>query len=260
MPEAPSTNPKSSGMKIGSIDLGKKVGPLPIWAWGLIAGTIIGLYLYSRRGDSEDMAIEEEDTQAEFEEDEVGEGPGWTAFPPPTTPSPAPPDTYSNNREWGVYAVNIVNQHTELGYNPAAVQNAIARYLAKEPLSDLQFNIVSDAIRLAGAPPNPLTIIRQRKPPGGGGGGGGNPPPKPRPTPGDSKWHLIRSRKESLAAISRRYYANPEARRGDIFNANREGKDRPGPTKGWMKNPNDIRPGKWLYIPGPTKDRRPQRR
>lgn len=255
------------GPDLSKLGLTKKIGPLPVWAWGLIAGSIIGLYLYSRsRGGSEDEGVAESDAALEDQSvpDGVGEGPGWEAFPPPTTPSPAPPDTYTNNREWATYAINITAQQTDI--NTAAITAAVTKYLLKQPLTQAQVDIISKVIELAGAPPNPLPIIRQGQggpggPGNGGGGGGGgghHPPPNhvPRPTPGDSKWHLIKSRKESLAGIARHYYANPENRRGDIFNANRKGAKRPGPTDGWMKSPDDIRPGHWLYIPGPTKDRK----
>jgi len=263
MPE-PSTAPKpASGsgdtpMKLGGIDLKKKMGPLPIWAWGLIAGSIIGLYLYSRHRGGEDTFIED-DAATELEdasvEEGVGEGPGWETFPPPTTPSPAAPDTYTNNREWAAYAINITIQQTDL--DNAAIATAVGKFIAKQPLTQAQVDIIGIVIGLAGAPPNPLQIIRVQNPKPPGGGGGGNPPPNkpPRPTPGDSKWHMIRSKKESLAGLNRRYYAHPEARQGDIFRANRKGANRPGPTKGWMNGPDDIRVGKWLYIPGPTKNR-----
>jgi hypothetical protein len=241
---------------LSKLNLTKKIGPLPVWAWGLIAGSIIGLYLYSRNRGADSFAEEDEEIALEDAsvEEGVGEGPGWTAFPPPTTPAPAPPDTFNNNRTWGVYAINLVVQQTS--FSPAAVATAITKYLNSQPLNDLQYEIVSKAIELAGAAPKPLPLIRKpvKNP---GGGGGNNPPggPKPHPTPGDSRWYLIKSRKESLRGIARRFYRNPEDRWRDILNANRKGANRPGPTKGWMEGPQDIRPGRWLYIPGPTKDR-----
>ena len=242
------------------LNLGKKIGPLPLGVWVIIAGLAIGGYLYWKNSGSPDADIAEEDAEAEQEmedvsiPDGVGEGPGYTYFPPPV---PLPAETtpnINNNQQWARYAIEKTIRETSL--SNTAIANTVTRYLAKQPLNENQVAILQQVFEIAGSPPKPLPIIRTKPGGGGGGGGGGgnNPPHTPRPTPGDSKWHKIK-RGQTLQGIARRYYERPEQRWRDIFNANRKDRNRPGPADGFLKSPDDVKNhvGRWLYIPGPTK-------
>jgi hypothetical protein len=234
-------------------DFGKKYGPLPLGAWIILAGAGIGFYLYKARGSYE---IPDAEFATDPSEDVsippgVGEGPGYTYFPPPTTDAPRP-ENVRNNTQWAALAI----QRTIANSNYAApqVMQSITKYVGKQSLTDKQVEIVGRAVELIGPPPKPLQIIRAPHKPTGGGGGGQNPKPPAHPTPGDSKWYQIR-KGDSLQEIARKFYANPGQRANDIFNANRKGKDRPGPTQGFMDGPGDLPVGRWLYIPGPTQRR-----
>jgi hypothetical protein len=233
------------------MDMGKKVGPFPIGVWLVlvVAGVGIGWY-YTRGGVASPPDGGEGDLQDLGSGDQIGDGPGgWSLIPPVPNPPPTS-NTGITLPEWERKALKALDSRTKT--DPLLAQSALHRYVNCQPLSDKQIAVIKLAHQLVGPPPVYLPIKHQT-------GSGKTPPPvkppphpDPSPKPGTGKWYTIR-KGDTLDKIATRFYDNPGSRKLDIFHANRKGADRPGPTPGFMDRPNDLPPGKWLWIPGPTK-------
>ncbi len=137
--------------------LTRKVGPLPVWGWGLAVGggLLAASYMRARAGGgggAEDPGVAPATATA------AGVGnlgdTGTATVTPAVTPYRA-----TNNDEWRTLASELI-LGTHLGYSGLAVDTALSKYLSGEPLSIAEQAIVNLAIRLAGSPPTapPLPI------------------------------------------------------------------------------------------------------
>jgi hypothetical protein len=229
-----------------ALDLGKQVGPLPLGAWLAVVGAGVGLAAFSKRA---------ADAPPEPMEDVggvpgVGEGPGWTAVPPPVTmPGGVAPEP-ETNEEWARAAVTwLIAQ----GYNPAVADSAVRKYMAEERMSAQEYALIMLALARLGPPPillgppifgpptQPKPKPAPKKP---------NPRPGPRkpPAPRPRVRYYVVKRGDTLSGIAKRYYNNPLGY-VRIFNANRAGKRRSDGTPGMISNPNRINVGWRLIIP-----------
>lgn len=158
-------------------DLFAKVGPLPAWAWGLIA--VGGYTLWSHMHSSKATATEPDTTDPTTQDigSDAGAGLGGS-FLTPDNPSDAgynygdvlagdysgtvvPSSTangssqFQSNQAWGVYAIEFMVQQ---GYSASTVTNAITHYLAGSALTAAEMQVVSAAVSLIGPPPLPLPL------------------------------------------------------------------------------------------------------
>ena len=135
--------------------LKKNLGPLPVWAWGVILGALIAAYIWfghSRSGDSAD-----EDSTAAPNSNSLGDaidgafriGGAWNGNYGGEGDSKD--DSMDTNAAWGFRAVaSLVSD----GVSPIAAQQAIGNYLDGEALTTEQSALVDKAIRAIGQPPN----------------------------------------------------------------------------------------------------------
>ncbi len=207
--------------------LTEKLGPLPVWAWGLGAGGIIlgGQYLLSRRNASPPSdgasvpgpSVEAAPTASPAADDSglsfVADG---SYVPPNTAPAlPGGGETVQplDNDEWLRLAVVRVSSRD--GSLPVLlIEGALSKYLNGQPLTEQESNIVELAIRTIGPTPYPAppvtvipTVIPQPNP---------NPTPTPAPVPatpvapavpthtivsGDTLWGVVKAHYGSVTTV-----------------------------------------------------------
>jgi hypothetical protein len=170
-------------MDVGSI-VTRKIGPLPVWAYGAIVAALAwGYYYLSGKSLSvPDAGLPDTNaSDADFPDvstDSLGDGQGGNN----TTPTPTAP---SNNQSWFQLASNYL-----LGFNyeGLSVGNALTKYLTGESLTTSERALVNIAVSRYGAPPegvpvspggNPTTPTLPTTP--GGSGRGGTPVPRRGP-------------------------------------------------------------------------------
>lgn len=131
------------------IDLGKQVGPLPLGAWIAIVAGGLGIAWYTRQQGTKTVDVPVNDTGGTTG---VGMGAGWIAVSPPTDgpPGSGKPTT---NEEWAVQAINYL---IRAGYDPAASDIAVRKYLEAQPLSVQEKALLGLALTFLGSPPVPL--------------------------------------------------------------------------------------------------------
>lgn len=173
--------------------LKKKVGPLPLGVWMLIAAGV--LWYVERQKSSSSAAGTQTDPagntgildpatgyvsgspadQAAL----AGGSPGSTG--PGSAGGSGTPgaQSYADNNAWGIAAINYL---VGLGIDPVTANQAVQQYLSSQPLTTAQQGDVNLAITSLGPPPslpgpvskNPPPVTT---PPGKGTGGGRNPTP-----------------------------------------------------------------------------------
>jgi hypothetical protein len=160
-----------------------KLGPLPAWAWGLLAGGAIivvrklrggssggavnsqpGPYSGSAGDDADLAAVQLPSSYTVPGGGSSGSGSGSAGIP-----QPAALPSYADNNAWQVAAVNALAARQ---FSPAAVSGALGSWLSGDSLSSDQLRIVDAAIIAVGAPPSPA-------PAPVGGSSGGIPQPAP---------------------------------------------------------------------------------
>ena len=148
-----------------ALDLSQKVGPLPLWGWG--GAVLLGLgyeYYKSKKAASSTAATPTSLTAnggtttdsgySTATTPGVGGAASLTADQfPSVTPGTSAPQT---NTDWTNLAQSIL---VGRGYDPFAVATALGLYLSGQQLTPAQQDIVSEALRLAGAAPAPPSII-----------------------------------------------------------------------------------------------------
>jgi hypothetical protein len=121
-----------------------KVGPLPVWVWGLIAGGLFTVwYWVSQRDSVSDSGAVEEETGT------VGTPSGDFSTVPIVPPGDAIEDE-NTNQEWLIQALNAAS---EAGVSFVTAQVAISKYLNGQTLTTTEEGIVNRVIGLVGPPP-----------------------------------------------------------------------------------------------------------
>lgn len=156
-----------------STALTRKLGPLPVWAWALV-GVAVGYYIYKKRQSSAAAA-----SQATL------------SSTPATTASGAAPAsvmTTSTPETQAAWQQSAAQGAITAGYNPSAVENALANWQNGQPLDSTQEGILNWILSKYGGPPNGVQPVYtgQTTPPvtaGGTGSQGGGYYPTPNPIP-----------------------------------------------------------------------------
>lgn len=251
------------------VDLSKKIGPLPLGAWGVVVGGGIFLGLKMRNSGLTTMADYSTDGGDASSTDGNGDYsvPSGAYFNPAlnqtgldNTGNPAAPaedNAITDNDQWGYEAIKALILK---GYDPIRADIAVRNYLANETLDPSMGSIINDAIREVGPTPfglPPGTIPTPTTPTAGtssSAGTGSNRPvatPKPKPIShpkpkAKPKYtHYTVKPGNTLSGIAKKYHTSYQK----IFAANKKGTVRLDGTKGILTNPNLIRPGQRLVIP-----------
>lgn len=219
-------------MKIAD-SLTAKIGPLPVWAWGVGIGLTfnVGRAVYRRTtsADEPETAADGTDSGDAVPLASVGEPlagvpvsggyapavgnpAGWDGPPADGIDAPDGPAAPTDNEAWRALAVE---QLVAAGFHPIQVDEALKRYFAGTGLTPQDQAIVSMAIRRLGVPPGgapPITSVAGPPPPDPGRGPGTNKPPAQPATPpeapatptpvvgtvtiksGDTLWGLVQKR------------------------------------------------------------------
>lgn len=148
----------------------RKLGPLPVWAWGVLLGLaiLIGVYYYNNQRKSENAGNTVVST------DDVL---GTLAGEPAEQVAVAPETTFETNTSWRAKAVMFLIGRA---ISPLTAQRALDKYLQGEPLTAEEGAIVNTAITNFGLPPDGVFGI----PSISGGSSGGAPSQPPSRTPG----------------------------------------------------------------------------
>lgn len=156
------------GVGLSGGSLTHKLGPLPVWAWGLIGGGIFGVayYLHKKK------QVAAGSTGPSYS-DLNASGNGGNAGELATTGGSAgagggtPPSLAS-------WAANVVNWLIGQGTDPASASNAISAYINGQTLTSDQTVLVNKGLTQFGSPPSgilPVNTVTD------------NPSPTPTPTP-----------------------------------------------------------------------------
>jgi hypothetical protein len=134
--------------------LGKKLGPLPVWVWGVGAGALVLAYFIWNNNSIAGASGSSSDTttgdSGETLPDVVGSSSGASTTTP-TRGTSTNPVTYDNNAQW----VAAVVAHLMLnGYSPLDVQVVLDKYITGKSLGVADQKVVNLAIAYAGIPPD----------------------------------------------------------------------------------------------------------
>lgn len=227
---------------MAGMDLGKQVGPLPLGAWVAVVAGGLGIAIYTRQKSSTPTVVT--DTSGNAGVGEVG-GAFLQVNPPTDTPVVS---AVTTNEDWGKAAINYL---ISMGYDPNVADSAVRKYLESTQLTLQEYALIRYALVRLGAPPVPLPappdppsvpVVTPL------------PPPVPSPAPAQPgsatplRYYFV-APGDSLTKIAIRWYGNANSW-NDIYNANRKGYTRPDGSPGFISNPNYLRPGDKLWLPG----------
>lgn len=137
--------------------LTKRLGPLPIWSWAVVAVAAILAYAYWRKSQEPDYAIapvatpDQAPADAGFLDDVQGI-PGGVSTEPVEREI-----TFTSNEAWARY---VVDRLTIRGEDPVAVTNALNKVLYGQEVTLIEAAIYNDAVRRYGPPPESVPVIK----------------------------------------------------------------------------------------------------
>ena len=132
--------------------LGQKLGPLPVWTWGVVVGVGVVAYVWLSKANEQTAAVKPSD--AMLATPVAGDSSALdSAFyarngASGTYPSDAPAET---NLSWLTSVQAVLSGK---GFAPLDISNALNRYLNGESLSDSDQRIVNAALTEKGLPPD----------------------------------------------------------------------------------------------------------
>lgn len=146
---------------VGS-NLTQKMGPFPVWVWGLLIGGAFVIWYWVSQRDAGQSAL----ADSVEETGTVAPPSGDFGTVPVMPPSDGEVDE-ATNQEWSMQAVIAA---TGTGTSLIAAQAAISKYLNSEKLSASEAAIMNAIIRKIGPPPEGVYVPSP-----------GKPDPKPEP-------------------------------------------------------------------------------
>lgn len=239
---------ESGGNKFATT-LGKKLGPLPVWAWAaLIAILAWAVYLRTR---SARVA-----PSAQYVTDVVPDSTGITgAGPAPNTNTYDGVNLTSNGRplvsDNGSWAAQVSNELIASGkWTATIVSNALDKYLSGKPVTEQEAALINIGIQKYGQPPSGVLPINVQKDAPAPKAAPKAPAPAPKaapkaPAPAPRKpigsWYTVKPG-DSLSLIAQRFY-------GSASSWSRLWNHAPNKTRIGTGNPDLIHPGVRLWIP-----------
>lgn len=158
---APNASPSGGAAEKGGNILTKRIGPLPVIGWVIVAVGVYLVYRYIQNRNAASTAAT--DTSAPLATNNALPGTDQTTNPTDTTTTPG---SATGDEDWVTKArADLIR----LGYSPETVDMVLRRYMSGEQLDAQEQAIIDAAINLNGSPP------------GGGGNLGTLAPPKPKP-------------------------------------------------------------------------------
>lgn len=135
-----------------NFDLKGKLGPLPVWAWGVIVGLVLvaGVFIYSRRSSSDDGTPSIQGTAIDPQGYQTAGISGGSASSSDPTPDTTTPD-YESNASWLNKASADVADF--LGGSPSAIYAALRKYLTGETVTSAERKYIDAALTRTGNPP-----------------------------------------------------------------------------------------------------------
>lgn len=145
-------------------DFQAKLGPLPVWAWGLLGGgAVAGYFWLNKLRDNNGVEVTDS-ADAKGGYDQAFTLPGgsdlldWGYRPSGVTGgsvTPETPQSLDTNTAWAARAIAAL---VAKGVSPIAAQAALNRYLSGEEITPEQGRLVDQAIKEIGAPPDATQI------------------------------------------------------------------------------------------------------
>lgn len=133
----------------------KKVGPLPLYAYALIVvGVVYGVYWWRNRvGVAQPVGV----TDVGSGMSSAGPMPGTNDYSGNVMATGKAAPASQSNAQW---AKNVADGMIATGTSPEAANNAVAAYLAGQPLTPVQTAVISVALRVYGNPPEGVVAVK----------------------------------------------------------------------------------------------------
>lgn len=137
--------------------LGHKLGPLPVWAWGLIGGLAFGTvyYLHRRKALAQAQAAPTGSAFTSLGANSNGGDAGELA----TTGGSSGLGGTAAGTSLAQWAANAVNWLIGQGTDPGAASNALSAYINGSTLTTDQAGLVNKALSNFGAPPSGILPV-----------------------------------------------------------------------------------------------------
>ena len=123
------------------MDLNRKLGPLPVWAWALI-GVGVGYYFVKKKQAATAASQATLSPVVEAGPATINAGTGGVATP--------------SQSDWQTQAANGA---IAAGYNPSQVENALSSFSTGQPLDQTQEGILNWILQNYGSPPSGVSPV-----------------------------------------------------------------------------------------------------
>lgn len=143
---------------VGSLN--HKLGPLPVWAWGLAGGLLFGVvyYLHKKKADAAAASASQLANQSAFTS--LGSSSnGGDAGELATTGGSSGLGGSATGTSLAQWAANAVNWLIGQGANPSDATNALSAYINGQTLTPDQSTLVNQALSNFGAPPSGILPV-----------------------------------------------------------------------------------------------------
>lgn len=137
---------------MSGLDLGHKVGPLPLGAWIAVVAGGVGVAVYRSRQSAAAAAAAADPLTNTSGDPGVGTG-AVGGYVDNTTTAPPAPNAITDNASWAVQATNYLIAQN---YDPALSDSAVRKYLASAPLSVTEYALIKVVLLKFGVPPERL--------------------------------------------------------------------------------------------------------
>jgi hypothetical protein len=137
-----------------------KVGPLPVWPWGLLAGGLFTVWYWVSNARGGGTAT---DSGVVDETDGTVGTPSGDFSTVPVVPNDDPVQDENTNAEWLVQALNAAGT---VGVSFLTAQIALQKYLNGQTLTSTEAGIINKIVGVVGPPPEGTFGTPEVKPPG----------------------------------------------------------------------------------------------
>lgn len=218
-----------------ALDLGKKVGPLPLGVWVavVVGGLAIG-WKFSSGASKQGSTTPPLEQQAEAG---VGTGGGQLIYDPPTNVDTPDNNTITDNNTWARRAINWL---IAKGYDPGMAQSAVSKFINGTNRTLTEQTLINLALIEFGTPPEGVPLPDSPVTPPGT-----TPPPTTTPPPGKAYTLYKVGANETITTVAAKFKTSW----WNIYVANDKVGLTPSGSHGVMLNPFENIVGKTLVIP-----------